>query len=240
VIPAVLFFAATVAADLGPLLERRFTDPLLNYIVIDARTRETLAARWPDAAVAVPVGSTVKPFLSLAYVGAFPNTRCEGHTRFREALAYSCNPYFLALARDVSSDALARIAAVFEIAGPADDLPETFIGLGRGWRIAPIDLVRAYAELGKRRGIPRVAEILDGLELAAEHGTASAIGHGALAKTGTAECVAERKHAGDGFTVVLDPADAPRVALIVRVHNVPGAEAAKVAAQILRVVRTGK
>jgi cell division protein FtsI/penicillin-binding protein 2 len=186
------------------------------------------------------VGSTVKPFLSLAYVGAFPNTRCEGHVGFREALAYSCNPYFLELARNVSPDALARVSAIFEIAGPADDSAATFIGLGRGWRIAPIDLVRAYAELGARRSIPRVAEILAGLELAAERGTASAIGRGALAKTGTAECIAERRHAGDGFTVVLDPADAPRVAMIVRVHNVPGAEAAKVAAQILRVVRTGK
>src|ERR1044071_4116360 len=154
-IPAVLL-AVAVAADIGPVLARQFTDPALNYIVLDARTRETIATRWPDAATAVPVGSTVKPFLSLAYVGAFPNTRCEGHVGFREALAYSCNPYFLELARNVSPDALARVSAIFEIAGPADDSAATFIGLGRGWRIAPIDLVRAYAELGARRSIPRV------------------------------------------------------------------------------------
>jgi len=239
-IPAVLFAVAAVVGDLGPVLEHRFADPAVNYILIDARTREVIAARWPDADVPVPVGSAVKPFLSLAYAGAFPHTTCEGHVGFREALAYSCNPYFLALAREVNADELARVAAKFGIAAPSDDRAESRIGLGRGWRIAPIDLVRAYAELAARRGEPRIAEILAGLEAAAARGTASAIGRGALAKTGTADCVAERKHAGDGFTVVLDPADAPRVAMIVRVHNVPGAEAAKVAAQMLRVVRTGK
>jgi len=82
-----------------------------------------------------------------------------------------------------------------------------------------------------------VAEILAGLRQAAKSGTASAIGRGALAKTGTAPCVAKRRHKGDGFTVVLEPADAPRIALFVRVHGVPGAEAAKSAANLLRELR---
>jgi cell division protein FtsI/penicillin-binding protein 2 len=76
--------------------------------------------------------------------------------------------------------------------------------------------------------------------MAAESGTAKALGRGVLAKTGTAPCVAPRMHAGDGFTMVLDPAEAPRIALLVRVHGVPGAEAAKTAVRILREMRSGK
>ncbi len=71
------------------------------------------------------------------------------------------------------------------------------------------------------------------MKLAAESGTASAIGRNALAKTGTAPCVAKRKHVGDGFTIVLDS----RMAMLVRVHGVPGAEAAKSAALLLRQER---
>jgi hypothetical protein len=45
--------------------------------------------------------------------------------------------------------------------------------------------------------------------------------------------VAKRKHKGDGFTIVLAPSGSPRLAIFVRVHGVPGAEAAKSAALIL-------
>jgi cell division protein FtsI/penicillin-binding protein 2 len=106
--------------------------------------------------------------------------------------------------------------------------------LGKDWEISPLALARAYCELTSRSAERRVAEILAGLKIAAESGTASAIGSGALAKTGTAPCVAKRKHKGDGFTIVLAPADAPRIAILVRVHGVPGAEAAKSAAVILK------
>jgi cell division protein FtsI/penicillin-binding protein 2 len=86
-----------------------------------------------------------------------------------------------------------------------------------------------------------VSEILAGLELAARSGTASAVGRGALAKTGTARCVGVGvgglRHATDGFTMVLAPADSPRIVLLVREHGVTGAEAAKSAARILREMR---
>jgi cell division protein FtsI/penicillin-binding protein 2 len=75
------------------------------------------------------------------------------------------------------------------------------------------------------------------MKQAAESGTGRAIGHGALAKTGTAPCVAQRKHKGDGFTIILEPADAPRIAILARVHGVPGAEAAKSAAGLERSLR---
>jgi hypothetical protein len=234
-------FAAADAAAIdavGPALDRQFPAPELNYLIVDARTREVAASRWPDAAAPVPVGSLVKPFLALAYGGTFPELDCKGaRMTFSVALAQSCNEYFLNLAGHVDADALRVTAAKFGIPPPSEPSPETRIGLGHAWRISPLALARAYLELAARRGDPHTDEILAGLALAARSGTAKAIGAGALAKTGTAECVAPRKDAGDGFALVLDPAEAPRLALLVRVHNVPGAEASKTAARMLKVLR---
>jgi cell division protein FtsI/penicillin-binding protein 2 len=217
-----------------------------NYIVVDVRTREIVKQDWPDADQPIPVGSLVKPFMALAASGTFPELTCngnidrcwlaKGHGRigFRDALANSCNAYFLELARRVDAHSLAVVAAKFGIPPLDLETPEARIGLGADWRISPLALARAYCELTSRAAEPRVAEILAGLKLASESGTASAIGRGALAKTGTAPCVAQRKHKGDGFTIVLLPADAPRIAVLVRVHGVPGAVAAKSAAIIAR------
>jgi cell division protein FtsI/penicillin-binding protein 2 len=218
----------------------------VNYIVLDIRTRQIIKQDWPDADQPIPVGSLVKPFTALAAGGPFPELLCngasdrcwraKGHGRigFQDALANSCNAYFLQFARDVDAHSLAVVAAKFGIPPPDAETPEARIGLGRDWQISPLALTRAYCELTVRSTEPRVAEILAGLKLAAESGTASAIGHGALAKTGTAPCVAQRRHKGDGFTIVLAPSDAPRLAILVRVHGVPGAEAAKSAAIIFR------
>ncbi len=218
----------------------------VDYLIVDVRTREVLERHWTDAETPIPVGSLVKPFTALAYGGEFPefvckgaasgcwSTRGHGRLRFPEAMAQSCNAYFLNLARGVNADTLAVVAAKFGIPGPDADTAEARIGLGTAWKISPLALARAYGELASRAGEPRVREILDGLRLAAESGTARAIGRGRMAKTGTAPCVAETRDAGDGFTMVLEPADSPRRALLVRVHGAPGAEAAKSAARILR------
>lgn len=245
--------AARIARGLtvtGATLDERFPAAELNYLALDARTREVLASRWTDAGTPVPVGSLVKPFLALAYGAAFPEFDCrgaasgcwrpQGHGRlqFPPALAQSCNGYFLNLARLVDPDALRLTAAKFSIPGPSQLSPEACIGLGDTWKIGPLALTRAYLELAARRGEPPVDQILTGLAQAARNGTAKALGAGVLAKTGTAECVAARKDSGDGFTLVLDPAEAPRLALLVRVHNVPGAEASKIAARMLRVLRS--
>jgi cell division protein FtsI/penicillin-binding protein 2 len=224
----------------------------VNFIAVDVRTRQVIERQWADAEQPVPVGSLVKPFVALAWGGEFPEFVCKGaadrcwlargHGKlaFRQALAESCNAYFLNLARGVDGATLAVIAAKFGLPPPADDSAETRIGLGADWRIAPLALVRAYAELASRAGEPRVDEILAGLRMAAESGTAKALGRGVLAKTGTAACVAERRDAGDGFAVALEPAEAPRVALLVRVHGAPGASAAKSAVRILRRMRAGE
>jgi cell division protein FtsI/penicillin-binding protein 2 len=224
-------------------------DASLNYLVVDVRTREIVKQEWPEAGQPIPVGSLVKPFMALAASGPFPEFVCKGAVDrcwlakghgpmdFSAALANSCNAYFLRLARDVDAHSLAVVAARYGIPAPPVDTPEARIGLGGDWQISPLALTRAYCELVSRSAEPRVAEILAGLKLAAESGTAKAIGRDSLAKTGTAPCVAKRKHKGDGFTVVLAPADAPRIAILVRVHGVPGAEAAKSAVRILRESR---
>jgi cell division protein FtsI/penicillin-binding protein 2 len=217
----------------------------VNYIVVDVRTRQVLKQDWPDPDRPIPVGSLVKPFTALASSGPFPEFVCKGavdrcwlakghgSVGFREALAHSCNSYFLQLARGVDVNSLAVVAAKFGIPPPDADTAEARIGLGTSWQISPLALTRAFCELAERAAEPRVAEILAGLKLAAESGTASALGRDALAKTGTAPCLAKRRHKGDGFTIVLAPADAPRIAMLVRVHGVPGAEAAKSAALLL-------
>jgi len=227
-------------------------DHAVNYIAVDVRTRAVIAEQWPDADTPIPLGSLVKPFTALAYPisrnGAFPEFVCKGtasgcwlphgHGRigFRDALAQSCNAYFLGLAREVDSNSLAVIAAKFAIAAPGSDTAETRIGLGSDWRISPVAMTRAYCELASRAGEPRVNEILAGLKNAAGSGTASAIGHGFMAKTGTSPG-ADRKHSADGFTMVLAPAEAPSIALLVRVRGVTGAQAARSAAEILREMR---
>jgi cell division protein FtsI/penicillin-binding protein 2 len=235
----VIFLLTLIAAD-------------VNFIAVDVHTRQVVERQWADAEQPVPVGSLVKPFVALAYGGEFPEYVCKGaadecwlakgHGKlgFHRALAQSCNAYFLNLARGVDGATLAVIAAKFGIPPPLDNSAEARIGLGKDWQIAPLALVRAYAELASRAGEPRVDEILAGLRMAAESGTAKALGRGVLAKTGTAACVAERRDAGDGFAVVLEPAEDPRVALLVRVHGAPGATAAKSAARILRRMRSGE
>lgn len=214
-----------------------------DFVSIDVHTREVVEQHWADADRAIPVGSLVKPFLAMSYPGDFPEFTCtgkncwlaKGHGRlqFRRALAVSCNEYFLNLARGVDTNTLAVVAAKFGIPAPDAETREARIGLGAGWKISPIALARAYAELAARSGEPRVAEILDGLRMSAESGTSSAIGRGFFAKTGTAPCVSVPRDAGDGFTLVMSM----RRVLLVRVHGVPGAAAAKSAREILRTLK---
>jgi cell division protein FtsI/penicillin-binding protein 2 len=237
---ACVLFAGPLLAG-SPAIDRAVPDPQVNYAIVDIRTRQVLAVRWSDIETPVPVGSLVKPFTALAYGTTFPELKCNGRTiKFAQALSESCNGYFLQLARSVRPEALDQVAARYSIPLPANDTPETLIGLGTGWRIPPLVLLRAYAELSQRSGEPAVVAIVQGLSRGATMGTSKALGSGVLAKTGTAPCVLEQHHAGDGFSLVLDPADAPNVALLVRVHNVPGSVAAKTAAQILRIIRSGK
>ena len=241
-----------LAADWSASVDRAIPDPNVNYLAIDLRTRETVAVRWPDADKPIPVGSLVKPFTSLAWAGEYPAFECKGaagacwraqphgRLRFADALAQSCNAYFLQLAGGVKPGALHSVTAAFQLPDPSAFTPEALIGLGDSWRIPPAALLRAYADLAARRGDPRVDPVLAGLQMAARNGTAQGAGKNVLAKTGTAPCVAEKRHAGDGFALILSPAESPRLAILVRVHDVPGALAARTANRLLTILQNSR
>jgi hypothetical protein len=235
------------------LLEERFRDSRISYLLLDARSGAVIDARWLAPEQPVPAGSLVKPFTALAYGEAhdfaFPEFTCRGaeagcwlprgHGRIGivEALAHSCNAYFDALAAQVPFTALAAVARRFSIAPPPENAPPgAYTGRDGLWQIAPLALVRAYAALFADRD---AAIVLDGLAECARTGTGRAAAEG-LAKTGTAPCVHRPKAAGDGYAILADRAVEPARVLLVRVHGAPGAEAAATAGAMMRIVREGR
>jgi cell division protein FtsI/penicillin-binding protein 2 len=249
----VLVAGSLYEQSLVRLLRERFPEARTSYLLVDARTGRLVDSRWENAERPVPVGSLVKPFTALAYGEAhqyrYPEYVCRGkasrcwlergHGRIgiSEAVAQSCNAYFRALAAEVRVEDVANLAQRYGMEGPpAGSAAQTLIGLGSGWRVAPLELARAYCRLVAE---PRAAELVRGMAISARSGTGRAARMG-LAKTGTAPCVHRRKAPGDGYVMAFYPAESPRYAVLVRVHGVPGAEAAVVAGQMLRVIRDGK
>jgi cell division protein FtsI/penicillin-binding protein 2 len=241
-------------------LERNFPNPDLSYLLMDA-SGNLLAERWSEPQPASP-GSLVKPFLAIAYGeqhgGHFLTVLCLG-TRSRcwlprghgslgleEAIAQSCNAYFLELAAGLDRTRAARTFARYGLAGPpATAAAESLTGLGSAWKESPLALAKAYLQLEKEQQSPMQSRIVKGMSGSASHGTARAVdaalgSNAALAKTGTAVCSHTPQGAADGFTVVLYPAAQPRLLLLVRVHGTTGAESAKVAGAMLRSLGAGE
>jgi cell division protein FtsI/penicillin-binding protein 2 len=240
-------------------LNRDFADSAISYLLLDARTGNVLASRWDHAETPIPMGSLVKPFAALAYGGQhdfrYPHHTCRGTATqcwlplghgdvdLSAAIAYSCNSYFRMLTKGLAASDVSPTARSFGLEEPAREASGAELaGLGTHWRISPLHMASAYLELVRRRAQPGVSQILDGMERSARQGTGMEV-HGALpitqalVKTGTAVCTHSRLAPGDGFTVVLMPADAPQILLLVRVHGVPGAKAAKTAGEMLRRVQ---
>jgi cell division protein FtsI/penicillin-binding protein 2 len=155
------------------------------------------------------------------------------------AIAQSCNSYFRMLAADLSSSNVSPTATRFGLDPPPRTASGTqLIGLGDHWRTSPLRMARAYVELTRDRDQFAVNQIVAGMADSARYGTAAAVhgvlrSVGALAKTGTAACTHRRGSPGDGFAIVLTPADHPQLLLLVRVHGVPGSHAARTAAEML-------
>jgi hypothetical protein len=226
------------------LIENRFPDNRIAYLVLDTASGHVICARWPSVERPAPLGSLLKPFVAIAYGEThgfrYPQVMCRGaadrcwkaagHGRLglRRALAESCNAYFLALARETSID-----GGRFGLPSPAaDSTPEDWIGLNGGWKISPIAIARAYGELHN-------SDVLEGLRLSACEGTARALGLKAYAKTGTARCVHRPSAPGDGYAIALYPTDVPRYTVLVQLHGAPGSSAAQIAGRILITVRDG-
>ncbi|HET8890560.1 MAG TPA: hypothetical protein VFQ41_16775 [Candidatus Angelobacter sp.] len=233
------------AQSASAVLAREFSDPDLSYLLLD-ESGQVIAQRWEHPERELPVGSLVKPFAAVAYGEThrdFPQFKCTGKKtcwlprghgilHLREAIAFSCNSYFHQLIA-AAGPGLANALKNYPIRLSAS-------GRGAGWA-APLPLAEAYLELTHRPRDPEVAPVLQGMTLSAQKGTGKAAGdallHGsAMAKTGTAPCTHRRKAPGDGFALVMSPADHPRAVLLVRLHGRPGFFAAGVAGRMIAAV----
>jgi cell division protein FtsI/penicillin-binding protein 2 len=254
---ALMMAFATAAALLQPIEASGNSRPALEtaYLLLDAATGRVLDARWADPDQPVPIGSLIKPFTALAYAGThgftYPTLLCRGaadgcwlpsgHGRIglADAVAGSCNAYFRQLAQRMTPDALIATLQWFGIrADRAAATPGEMVGLGDGLKLAPSALIRGYLELASRAGQPGVSPIVQGMMASARTGTGRAVGAAigrtdALVKTGTAPCSHSPRASGDGYTVVVYPADRPRVVLLVQAHGRTGAETAEVAGRLL-------
>jgi cell division protein FtsI/penicillin-binding protein 2 len=224
------------------------TNPRLDFLILDANTHQILANTFPNPSNPIPVGSLTKPFLALAFLTHQPrpalNVVCHGHPdrcwravghgrlTLPEALAQSCNAYFLALARTLPLDEI-----ILPTPPPPSATPEDLIGLTAAWPISPLALATAYAQLLTSPSTP--SPVFEGMSLAASKGTASAIGQhpgGVLAKTGTAPCIPTPQRclaANDGLVLAAVPAQHPTLILLVRRRATTGAITAQSAAHIL-------
>jgi hypothetical protein len=243
------------AQSVGQILNHDFPSGDISFLLLDARTGRVLASRWDNPQTPIPLGSLVKPFTALAYgehhAFRYPAHICRGtatgcwlprghgEVALPSAIAYSCNSYFRALTANMTAVDVSPTAMRFGLEPPA---PETvgpaLAGLGNRWLISPLSMARAYLEFVRRRDQPGVSEILAGMAQSAKQGTGAEVDRAlpfpdALVKTGTAMCTHANRAPGDGFTIAMSPSDDPQILLMVRVHGVPGAQAAKTAGQML-------
>jgi cell division protein FtsI/penicillin-binding protein 2 len=243
------------AQSASQILNRDFPSSDISFLLLDARTGRVLASRWDNPQSPIPLGSLVKPFTALAYgehhAFRYPAHICRGtatgcwrphghgEVDLPSAIAYSCNSYFRALTANMTAVDVTPTAMRFGLEPPpAEAGGPTLAGLGNRWLISPLNIAHAYLEFVRRRDQPGVRQILAGMAQSAEQGTGAEVDRAlpfpdALVKTGTAMCTHAKRAPGDGFTIAMSPSDDPQILLMVRVHGVPGAQAAKTAGQML-------
>jgi hypothetical protein len=244
------------AQSAAEALARDFAGRDISFLLLDAHTGRVLASRWDHPDAPIPMGSLLKPFTALAYGEQhdyqYPRHTCRGTSTgcwlsrghgdvdLTGAIAHSCNSYFRMLTENLTAADISPTADRFELDRPgAEAAGPELAGLGTRWRTSPLRLARAYLALIHQRQRPGVSQVLAGMALSARHGTGAQVHRtfpvpDVLVKTGTAACIHSGRAPGDGFTVVLTPAENPQILLMVRVHGVPGAQAAKTAGQMLR------
>lgn len=157
-----------------------------------------------------------------------------------EALAYSCNDFFVSLAPRLSREALnaTRLAAGLPRVQRATPLAAAIVGLD-GPKTTPralIDMMARLVGAGSDKPVPMRAEtkavLLEGLRGAADYGTASALksnGLAALAKTGS---IVMPNGTALGLVVAMMPIEKPSRAIIVAAPGAAGLDAAGIAAEI--------
>lgn len=158
-----------------------------------------------------------------------------------EALAHSCNDFFVSLAARLSREQInrTRLAAGLPPLGSTAKLGPSLVGLD-GPRVSPRALIDVLARLVGAGADPPVPMqeatrrvLIDGLRGAAEYGTASAFKsqqQPALAKTGTAPMPGGGVM---GLVVALAPPDRPTHGVVVVAPGGAGVDAAEIAAGVL-------
>jgi cell division protein FtsI/penicillin-binding protein 2 len=252
--------------------------PQARIVVLSVADGRLLASRHPAEAartLAYP-GSSLKPIglYGLIAAGRWDPSRrvaCSrklsvaGHSLncshppgdpmdARQALAWSCNSYFAAVADALAPGELRRLLA------PSGLLAQTGLASGEaiadfrepqtpdqarlallgveGVRVTPFELAAAYRwlalQFAAHPGSSATEAVLAGLEDSASFGVAGAAGLGGVTvagKTGTAS--AEAGAQSHGWFAGLAPSDAPRVAIVIYLPSGRGADAARVAAELL-------
>jgi SpoIID/LytB domain protein len=226
-------------------------------------SRERQEARPEILDTPIQPGSVVKPIALVAAVergGVRPNATHVCRRRVQvgnrvfvcahpdlkrpltlaEALAYSCNDFFVSLAPRVSREALnaTRMAAGLPPIASATPMASAIVGL-EGPKTTPralIDMMARLVGAGGDKPVPMRPEtraiLIEGLRGAAEYGTASAFksaGVPALAKTGS---IVMPNGTALGLVVALIPADKPVRAIVVAAPGGAGLDAAAVAAEL--------
>lgn len=252
--------------------------PGVRIVVLDLASGHLLASRELGNAartLAAP-GSTLKPLILYQLVAARrwdPAARvaCDrklvigGHRLActhppappfdaREALTWSCNSYFAAVARTLapgdlglllrstgllSATGLAPSEAIAEFHEPQTMEGKQLALLGvEGVRVTPLELAAAYRwlalELATHPDTDAAQVVHDGLANSASFGMADAASLGGvsiLGKTGTAEGVASSQ--SHGWFAGLAPVRKPKVVIVVYLPVGRGADAARVAGEIL-------
>jgi SpoIID/LytB domain protein len=163
-----------------------------------------------------------------------------------EALAYSCNDYFVSLAPRLTRAAFNAVRTRVGLpAVPLEaNLPASFVGLD-GPRVPPralLDVIARLAGVDPARPVEVAPEarrvLLDGLRGAARYGSASPLQArqvSALAKTGTAPMPGG---SWLGLVVALEPADKPTRGVVVVAPGAAGVDAATIAADLLAESRS--
>jgi cell division protein FtsI/penicillin-binding protein 2 len=252
--------------------------PEARIVVLDIASGRLLAThRLNDGArtLAAP-GSTMKPLVLYGLVSAGrwnPASRvaCNrqlvvaGHRlacthpiappfEAREALTWSCNTYFAAVARTLRPGELGQVLRPTGLLGATDLAPNeavaefhepetvdaeqlTLLGV-EGVRVTPLELAEAYRWLAMEMAAhpdSEAAEVVrEGLKDSASFGMAGQASLGGVAvmgKTGTAE--GEESSRTHGWFVGIAPADKPKVVIAVYLPAGRGADAAHVAGAIL-------
>jgi SpoIID/LytB domain protein len=157
-----------------------------------------------------------------------------------EALGYSCNTFFAAVAQRISRSALDDVLLRMGLAPSGGGSPTALVALGlAGVGATARGLLDAFIKVTGPASVFRMSDrtratVMSGLRMAAATGTASAFGEAgmtALAKTGTAQTAGGTYH---GVVVATFPDPTPAYAIVVVVPGGAGSDAAAAAVEAVK------